>query len=240
MARRQGHGWWPYWVPFFGFLLLVMIGAELPDSAQPAWLVVKVAVPGGLFLWFLARGAYPELRGFDAAPGWLALDVCVGLLGAALWVAPFVLFDSLRPETEGFDPQIFGAGREAQALAVRALGYAVVTPFVEELFMRSWLLRYLEVFDQRRDFRDVPIAHFSWRSLALVMVFFLLSHAPWEWGVMFVWALGTMLWFYRRRHIAALVLVHAVTNGAILAFAVWGDGRFTDANGAPIPLWFLV
>jgi CAAX prenyl protease-like protein len=240
VAERRGHGWWPYWVPFFGFLLLVSIGGSLPDAAQPLWLVVKVALPGGLFLWFAARGAYPELRGFRATPGGLALDVAVGLAGAALWVAPYLVFDSLRPASPGFDAGIFGPGREALALGVRGLGYVAVTPFVEELFMRSWLLRYLEVFDRRADFRDVPIAHFSWRSFAIVVAFFLASHMPWEWWGMSVWAVGTMLWFYHRKHIVPLIVVHAVSNAAILALAIWGDGRFRDGSGNPIALWFFV
>jgi CAAX prenyl protease-like protein len=227
-------------VPFFGFLLLLAIGGNLPDTAQPAWLWVKVAVPGALFLGFAARGAYPELRGFRATPGGLALDVAVGLTGAAIWVTPYLVFDTLRPEPGGFDAQILGPGREWLAIGVRAVGYALVTPFVEELFMRSWLLRYLEVFDKRADFRDVPIAHFSWRSFLIVVAFFLGSHLPWEWWVMSVWAVGTMLWFYHRKHIVPLIVVHGVTNAAILAFAVWGDGRFTDDSGSPISLWFFV
>jgi CAAX prenyl protease-like protein len=239
MARR-GHGWWPYWLPFFGFLLLVSFGGGLPEAAQPAWLVLKVAVPGAVFLAFALRGAYPELRGFRATPGGVALDVGVGLAGAVLWVAPYLIFDSLRPGAEGFDPGLFGSGREALALGVRAAGYALVTPFVEELFMRSWLLRYVEVFDRRGDFRDVPIAHFSWRSFLVVVAFFLASHVPWEWWVMSVWAVGTMLWFYHRKHIVPLIIVHAVTNASILAFAIWGEGRFVDASGAPISLWFFV
>jgi CAAX prenyl protease-like protein len=237
---RRGHGWWPYWLPFFGFLALVTLGGALPAAWQPAWLLVKVVVPGALFLGFAVRGAYPELRGFQATPGGVALDVGVGLAGAALWVAPYLLFDSLRPAAEGFDPDLFGSDRQALALAVRGVGYALVTPFVEELFMRSWLLRYLEVFDQGRDFRDVPIAHFTWRSFLLIVVFFLASHAPWEWWAMTIWAVGTMLWFYHRKHIVPLIIVHAVTNAAILVFAMWGEGRFVDANGAPISLWFLL
>ncbi len=227
-------------MPFFGFLLLVSFGANLSEATQPAWLVVKVAVPGGLFLWFALRGAYPELRGFRFSARGVAADVGIGLLGAAVWVAPYLVFDSLRPEPGGFDVELFGAGREWLALAVRGIGYALVTPFVEELFMRSWLLRYAEVFDRSTDFRDVPIAHFSWRSFTIVVLFFMASHLPWEWWVMSIWTVGTMLWFYHRKHIVSLIVVHAVTNAAILGFAAWGDGRFVDAEGAPISLWFFV
>ncbi len=115
-----------------------------------------------------------------------------------------------------------------------------MTPFVEELFVRSWLLRFIDVAETRRSFRSVPIARFSPRSFAIVTLYFVLSHAIWEWGVMLAWTLLTMAWFYRRKHVAPLVLIHAVTNGAIFAF-VWAfDGVFRDATGAPIPLWFFL
>ena len=91
------------------------------------------------------------------------------------------------------------------------------------------------------DFRDVPIAHFSWRSFSLVIAFFVLSHVWWwEYPLMLVWAVGTQLWFYHRKHLMPLVIVHAVTNLSILAFVVVADGRFHDAAGNPISLWFFI
>jgi CAAX prenyl protease-like protein len=222
------------------FLALVEVGRRAPDSAAGALLALRVVVPGALIAWYAARGSYPELRGLRADAR-LLLDVAVGLLGAALWIGPFLLVDSLRPEEGGFDPNLaFGAGGTALALALRGVGYALVTPFVEELFVRSWLIRYADVFDTRRDFRDVPIARFTWRSFLVVVVYFVFTHATWEWGVMLAWTLLTMAWFYHRGHLLPLVLVHAVTNGAIFAFVLLCDGRFRDASGNPIALWFLL
>lgn len=241
MAKHSGYGWSPYWFPMLAFLLLVEIGGRTPDAAAPLVLLLKVAVPGALVAWYASRGRYPELRGHVFTLGGTALDVGVGLLGALIWVAPFLLFDSLRPENaEGFDASQLGPSLAWLAIALRAVGYAVVTPFVEELFVRSWLLRFIDVFDRRKDFRNVPIARFSWRSFLVVVIYFVFSHLPWEWGVMFAWTLLTMAWFYHRQHIAPLVLVHAVTNGAILAFVVLCDGVFHDGAGRPIPLWFFV
>jgi len=57
---------------------------------------------------------------------------------------------------------------------------------------------------------------------------------------MFVWALGTMLWFYHRKHIVPLIVVHAVTNLAIFGFVVLFDGRLLDGAGEPISLWFFI
>jgi CAAX prenyl protease-like protein len=240
MPERSGHGWWPYWVPFFGFLILSEVAGRFPESSQPFWLVAKAAIPGALFLLFALRGSYPEMRGFRATTGGIALDVLVGLGSAAIWMAPFLLVDSIRPAQPGFDPQVFGPTREWLAIGARGLGYVLVIPFVEEFFMRSWLPRFLDVWDKRRDFRDVPIAHFSWRSFLGVVALFVLSHAWWEAPVIALWAAGTMLWFYHRKHIVPLVIVHAVTNGSILLFVALADGRLLDGQGNPISLWFFV
>lgn len=229
MAARKSSGWAPYWAPFLSFMLMIEIGNRAPETAAPYFLVLKALVPGALVAWYFARGLYPELRQLRAN-GTLLLDVGVGLLGAVLWVAPFVFFEGLRPEAEGFDRFLLGEAGVPIVLGLRAFGYSVVTPFLEELFVRSWLMRFIDVFEQRRDFRKVPIARFTWRSFLVVVGFFVFTHQPWEWGVMLVWTLLTMAWFYHRRDLLALVLVHAVTNGAIFLFVVAGDGSF----------WFLI
>ena len=232
-------GWGPYWAPYFSFILIVMFSGRVSPPFAAILLVLRVAVPLGLLVYFAQRGAYPELRG--ARWGRLALaDVAVGLAGAALWIAPFLLFDSLRPDEKGFDAGKLGPHGAWLALSLRAFGYSCVTPFVEELFMRSWLLRYVDVANSRRSFRSVPIATFSWPSFAIVVLFFVTTHQLWEYGVMLGWTLLTMAWFYHRKHIAPIVLVHAVTNAAIFAFVCAFDRVFHNASGAPISLWFFL
>jgi CAAX prenyl protease-like protein len=240
MATGRDSGWGPYWLPMLAFLLLIEVGSRASEQSAGLFLVLRVLVPGGVFLAYALRGRYPELAGFRA-DATLLQDVAVGLLGAALWVAPFLLVDAWRPDLRGFEAaRPFGPDGVAAALALRAIGYAAVTPFVEELFVRSWLLRYAQVWRSRRDFRAVPIAHFTPSSLLVCVVYFVFSHQSWEWGVMLVWTALTMAWFQRRRHLVPLVVVHAVTNGAIFAFVLLADGRFRDAAGAPISLWFLL
>ncbi len=240
-AQKQGRasGWAPYWAPMVSFLLIVELSGRVPTPFVPVFLVLRVIAPLGLFAFYALRGAYPELRG--ARWGiWALADVAVGLAGAALWIAPFLFWDSLRPDEPGFDAAQLGSDGAWLALALRAIGYAAVTPFIEELFVRSWLLRYVDVAESRRPFKTVPIAHFSWRSFLIVTLYFVFSHTSWEWGVMFGWTMLTMAWFYYRKHVAPLVLVHAVTNGAIFAFVHAFDGAFRDAAGEPISLWFFL
>lgn len=225
MAERaqRGHGWWPYIGPYGLFLVLVEVGRRVPESAAGAMLVAKVALPAALLVYFAAKGRYPELRGYRPGAR-LLLDLAAGLGIAALWLAPYLIFESL-PRGEpgsGFDASVFGEGGESLALAVRLFGFALVTPFVEELFVRSFLLRYVDVFDTGRDFRDVPIARFAWRSFLFTSVWFTLTHVPWEWIVAAPTGVLFNLWLYHRGHIGAPIVAHAVANGAIGAAVLLG------------------
>ena len=180
----EGHGWWPYLLPYVGFLLAVEVARRLPEAAAPAMLFVKPAVPLALLALFYARGAYPELRASRLHPLRTPLDVLFGLALALLWMAPYVLWPALRPESpEPFDPELLGAGREGLALAARAAGYALVTPLFEEQFIRSFVMRYADVWATRGDFRSVPLARYTLRSFVTTIVVFTMGHVPWEWWV---------------------------------------------------------
>ena len=138
------------------------------------------------------------------------------------------------------DPEQLGAQSLAWVLGLRMLGYALVTPFFEELFIRSFVMRYAEVFRARADFRDVPLALFSWTSFLATVVVFTLAHVPWQWAVAVPWVVLTNLWFYYRKDLYAVILVHATTNATILAAVSLWSGVLTDASGKPVSLWFLV
>jgi CAAX prenyl protease-like protein len=239
--QRKGHGWGGYFWPYISFLGIIEISRRFPEEYGPVFLGLKVAVPLGLLAWYFRRGAYPELRGHAWSFVGVLQDVAVGVLGAAIWMAPFILSDSLRPEAEGaFDPEQFGPSLAWLALSVRAIGYGVATPFIEELFVRSWLQRYVEVYDKHVDFRDIPIGAYSRRSLLVVAVWFTFTHVQWEWPVALAWILGTQLWFYHRKSLVSMVIVHSASNLSILGFVMAFTGVFRDGEGLPIDLWFFV
>lgn len=219
--ERQGHGWWPYLAPYGLFLVLADLGSRFPDAWQPWVWLVRVLVPGALLIGFARRGGYPELRGYRLE--WLSLaDVGVGLAIAGLWLAPYLLIAELpRPELgTGFDAGILGVGREPAALAVRLLGFAAFTPFIEELFVRSFLIRYIDVFKSGADFRQHPMARYAARSFWFTVAWFTLTHAPWEWWVALPTGILLNLWLYRRGHLGAPILAHAVANGSIAVAAL--------------------
>jgi CAAX prenyl protease-like protein len=134
---------------------------------------------------------------------------------AALWMGPFLLLPELqRPApSEGFDAALFGPGREALALAVRLVGFAGVTPFMEELFVRSFLIRLVDVIDGDMNFRKLPIGRFTWRSFIVTVVWFTFTHVSWEWVA--AWQASLQPWLYRRGFIGAVIVAHAVASRAL-------------------------
>jgi CAAX prenyl protease-like protein len=207
-------------LPYLGFGVVVSLRAEVPEAWTPLVATVQVAVPAGLLAFFALRGAYPELRGFRPRAGALGADVAVGLGVAVLWVGPYLWIGSLpRPGPEAaFDPTAAGS-REA-TLALRFLGFALVTPFMEELFVRSFLLRAIDAWRERRDFRELPVGRFAWPSFLGTVAWFTVTHQTWEWIVALPTGVVLNCWLYRRRHLGAPVVAHAVANGAIFVGVV--------------------
>ena len=167
---------------------LVLVGANQADLQRDLSLdlaqtgLLGSVLAGGLGVGIVAGGPL-----FDRYPRRPLFVGCMLIAGAALWVAPYLYFESMRPADAGFDPNQWGASFAALVLIVRGVGYGLVTPFMEELFVRSWLIRYVDVYDKPDDFRDVPIGRFRWPSFLVVVFYFTFSHVSWEWPVAVVW-----------------------------------------------------
>jgi CAAX prenyl protease-like protein len=235
--RLEGHGWWPYLGPYAGFLIAVQVSSWLPDAWAPWLLVAKPAVPALLIAYFAFQGRYPELGAMRLRPGWLSLDILLGIALAALWMAPYLWIEALpRPDAEdGFDPHMAGASAAGLILGLRLIGYALVTPLFEELFIRSFVMRVADVYNRTGDFRKLPIARYTQRSFITTVVVFTAGHAPWEWWVAVPWVIATNLWFYLRKDMSSVIAVHASTNASILIYVTLVTGGVPGG-----PLWVFV
>ena len=76
-------------------------------------------------------------------------------------------------------------------------------------------------------------------DFVVTIVVFTLGHVPWEWWVAIPWVALTNLWFYWRKDLLSVIVVHGVTNATILLIAIFGEGWFEGADG-PLSLWFFV
>ena len=228
-TMRQIPDWLPYFAPMIAFALVLQAGEYLPPSAALASMTMRVLVPLAVFVYFLRLGSYPELKGFSLT-GWNLADVAVGLGVAALWMTPYLLWPNLRPDdpSDAFNPAAAGEGLRTAMLALRFAGFVLVTPFIEELLVRSYLLREAEVYNSDQSFRSIPVGTFAWTGFLVTVVWFTFTHVQWEWPVAAATGVIYNLWLYQRRHIGALILTHAVTNAALFAAVLWADRTGRD------------
>ena len=150
---------------------------------------------------------YDEINLRDLlAPVRTALAVAIGLVVFVLWVNMDWAFATLG-KPAGYDPTVLpeGLARNA-AVAIRLFGAALVVPVMEELFWRSFLLRY--IIDP--DFIKVPIGRLTWPSFLITTLLFGLEHHFFFAGM----AAGALYNFLlsRTRSIALCMLAHGITN----------------------------
>jgi hypothetical protein len=163
----------------------------------------------GLVLVLLAR-RYDEIRLKDfTRPGHTAVSVVTGLVIFFLWIKMDWDFATIG-DPQGFNPNtIADEGMRTFLVATRMAGAVLVVPVMEELFWRSFLLRY--VIDS--DFSRVDIGRFTWPSFLIITILFGLEHNYYLAGMMAGAAFSLLL--YHTRSIAQCVLCHAVANLAL-------------------------
>ena len=204
-----------YCTPFVVFLLLLLlidllVGQGISNSQY--WVFpLQTLLCGALVVAFWRHYSLAVPRG-------LFFTVGVALLAFGIWVSPQALFGA-PPRWEGFDPT--GSPFCRGTLVFRFLRIAVVVPFVEEIFWRGFLLRYLV----KEDFKAVPFGTFTWRSFGLVTVFFMLEHQPADYPAAFVTGMLFNGIALRTRSLSSCILAHAITN-LLLAFYIMRTGQW--------------
>jgi CAAX prenyl protease-like protein len=197
-------------LPFAVYIGFLVAESALGNQVDARWLyAAQVAAAAALIAY--CWPAYHELR---RAPPVRARDWALGVaLGMALffvWIRldfPWAQFGSGRSVA----PELTGSAAIA-GFAVRVLGVVVLVPVMEELFWRSFLMRWLE----NHDFLAVAPAAVRWRSLALAAVVFGMEHHLWLAGIVAGLAYG---WLYRRTgSLWAVILAHALTNALLEAW----------------------
>jgi len=192
-----------------------------PGDFDSRWIYAARAIVVGLvvvMLWpkFIELRSGPALRTGD----WL-LSVTSGVAVLVIWVlldkgwATFEL-------SSGFDPRQYGSTAIDWPLTfMRLLGLAVVVPIIEELFWRSFLMRWLE----KQAFLQVDPRSIGARALLITAGVFALEHAQWLAGLIAGLVYG---WLYMRTgKLWVPVIAHAVTNAGLGAYIlVTQDWRF--------------
>lgn len=168
-------------------------GGQTPLSAQPE--------NGSLTPILLA-----VVSGFAVFGAWITLDsgwAVVGDMG------------------KGFAPLKADGSIDWLLAGLRLFGLALVVPVMEELFWRSFLMRWID----RRDFLAMDPRQASLTAFALSSALFALEHTQWLAGLIagFVYT-----WLYKKTgNLRVPIISHAVTNGTLgLWILATGNWRF--------------
>jgi len=202
-------GMWPRIFPFaayMGFIGLsaVLVGSEAEGTFHLWSYPIKTLVVAGLLVFFWSR--FQELK----APifvNWQEALVTVGVgLGVyALWVRmdwPW----AIQGELSDYNPFVAGSTLGLVLAIIRIFGASVIVPIMEELFWRSFLIRYIV----NANFETVRLGTFTVGSFAATVVLFGLEHNLWLAGMMAGICYSGLLYWTGR--LWPCIIAHGMTN----------------------------
>ncbi len=175
---------------------------------------IKILATIGCMLYFWK--SYQEINWRDLARfRTLALSIATGIIVFILWINMDWPWATLGTP-KGYNPTLLSDNfTRTFLLTSRIIGASLVVPVMEELFWRSWLLRYLI----EPDISRVPLGSFTWISFSIGTVMFGLEHNLWLAGIMAGAAYSVLL--YRSKSLATCILAHGITNAALAGYVLW-------------------
>lgn len=203
--------------PFGAYVFFMLLEDALLmfgwDANDLRWLyAVKVTVVTAL-LW-LMRKAYSELRWPIGVNSWAwAVAIIAGIAVFIAWINLTADWMVIGVST-GFDPRDHGQ-IDWLLVAVRLFGAALMVPVMEELFWRSFLLRWIT----HADFLAVNPARVGFKAFCITAMLFAVAHNLWLAGLLagivynFLYMRSSTLWLP--------ILAHAVTNAILGIWVVY-------------------
>jgi uncharacterized protein len=198
--------------PFVLFMVLLFARGNVPPAMLPfdvRWIYgIAVLAVGGLMLWFwrqygeLDRQNLPSLQE-------TGLAVLVGVAVFVLWINLDAKPLRIGEATATFTP-LDSNGQIIWPLAVvRWIGASLLVPVMEELFWRSFLMRWID----RPQFETVVPQQVTMKAIVLSTFVFMLAHTLWLAAI--IAGLAYAWLFVRTGKLWVPVIAHAVTNGVL-------------------------
>jgi CAAX prenyl protease-like protein len=195
-----------YYLPMGVFLVLVWAGGHWKSLYPAAYVARAIGVAVMLFCF---RGHYTKIRW----NGWW-LGVIVGIIGIFQWIGMQLFLqrhmDWFKPGPDFFNPAEYFKSSATfwNFVTVRIVSAAVVVPFMEELFWRDYLWRYISA---PNNFKLATVGERDWKSVLIVSGAFAFVHGNW-WLTAIVWGLLIAVLLITTRSLGACIIAHGVTN----------------------------
>jgi uncharacterized protein len=212
-------------LPFAVFIAFLALRGHLGDRADlpfdARWVYAAgVLVTGALLIAW--RREYGELSS-QLAPNsreW-ALAIAAGFGVFLAWISLDAAWMTLGQPTASFVPLNASGDLDLPLLAARFIGAALLVPVMEELFWRSFLMRWIE----SPVFTGVAPRQVGLKAIVLSTFVFMLAHTQWLAAV--VAGLAYAVLYVRTGKLWVAVIAHAVTNAALGVWVVaTGQWRF--------------
>ena len=210
----------PYVAPMFAYVGLTALEGYVPQllgkpssAGYPIAYGVKLILVA-LLAWYY-RATWKDLRPVPSL-GKIALGVLTGFLVCAAWVGLDGLYPmfSFLGSRSAFDPLTLSTASRWAFILERLLGLVVLVPLIEELFWRSFLMRW--IIDN--DFLKVPIGKVTPMAAAVTSALFALAHPEWLpailTGALWAW----LLW--STRSLSTCLISHATANLALGIYVI--------------------
>jgi len=212
-ASETHSGLWPRVLPFAAYMGFIVLSSVFAGNASEGshgtfelWSYpIKTLMVASLLIFFWSR--FYELKGPIFAnwqEAWVTIGVGVGVY--ALWVRmdwPW----AIQGELTDYNPFVVGSTAIGMVLAfIRLFGASVIVPIMEELFWRSFLIRYVI----NANFESVRLGTFTLGSFGATVILFGLEHNLWLAGMMAGICYNGLLYWTGR--LWPCIMAHAVTN----------------------------
>jgi CAAX prenyl protease-like protein len=205
--------YFPYVMPFIvfaGFTCMVPLFSLSKTLVYPAKILSVTAL---LFFYWprvkhevkVCLDLNAVLAGIGVFILWVGLDNVYPKIGTEVRVNPFEM---------GQGPLLY------LLMASHLLGAVLVIPVMDELFWRSFALRFLI----NTNFTRYPLGTFTWFSYIFVSIAFGLGHLQWLPGILSGLIYAMLL--YQKKNLFSPILAHGVANCLLGIYAVanneWG------------------
>lgn len=209
--------------PFALFMILLFVRGNLPEGALPIdlrWIYsINVVLVGALMAWCwreygeLDRQNLPTLR--EAA-----LAVLVGVAVFIVWINLDMQPFRFGEATATYIPLDSKGQLQWPLIIMRWIGATLLVPAMEELFWRSFLMRWID----RAQFETVLPQQVTMRAIVLSTFVFTLAHTLWLAAI--IAGLAYAWLFVRTGKLWVPIIAHSVTNGVLGVWIVktgnWG------------------
>jgi len=207
----RDQAWFPRVFPFAVFMAFVAIESIFTSGGFLIY-IVKTIVVGLILLYF--KNSYPEIN-LAASLKDLLIAVVFGLVVFLLWVNMTWDFAVIGEPRDNDPFTMSGKKILYPAIFFRVFGASVVVPVMEELFWRSFLIRWID----NKNFLSVPVGAFSLQSFFITVLLFGLEHNLWLAGIM-AGILYNLLLYYRK-NIFLCIISHGVTNFTLGVYVLY-------------------